>query len=61
MDVHIKDITDVTEEIIFSAFKLYYTVFSNIRMYSLVIPLDFASPKIPAGRRPPPRADLQCK
>ncbi|CAN8190545.1 unnamed protein product [Coccothraustes coccothraustes] len=34
---------------------------SSALALSLVIPLDFASPKGPAGRMPPPRADLQCK
>lgn len=59
MDVHIKHITDVTEEVIISALKVYYSALSNICVYSLVILLDFASPKSPAGRMPPPRADLQ--
>lgn len=54
-DVHIKHITGVTEEIIISAFQLYYTEISNICMYSLVIPLDFASPKSRAGRMPHPQ------
>lgn len=61
VDVHIKHTTGISEEIIISAFKLYYTALSNICMYSLVIPLDFASPKSPAGRMPPLRADLQYK
>lgn len=61
VDVHIKHTTGISEEIIISAFKLYYTALSNICVYSLVIPLDFASPKSPAGRMPPPRADLQYK
>lgn len=47
MDVHINHITGVTEEVIISALKLYYTALSNICMYSLVILLDFASPKKP--------------
>lgn len=60
-DVHIKYITGVTEEIFISSFQLYYTALSNICVYSLVILLDFASPKSPAGRMHPPRADLQYK
>lgn len=48
-------------KLLFSAFQFYYIALSNICVYNLVIPLDFARSKSHARGMPSPRAGLQYK